>query len=103
MIQAILASKWMLLGVLEVAAWSVTFAMLYVRYKLRSARWFRIFTVLFFLTGVIPQVLLGVLNFLAAGKVDVFTLVIVLLLVYGSTLGKRQVQRLDGWAKKKFS
>ena len=103
MIQAILDEKWLVLGSLEVAAWSVTFAMLYARYKLRSARWFRMLTVLFFLTGVIPQVLLGVLNFLAAGEVDLFTLVIVLLLVYGSPLGKRQVQRLDAWAKKKFA
>ncbi|MCH3959699.1 MAG: hypothetical protein LKE51_10020 [Selenomonas sp.] len=81
----------------------VTFFMLYARYKLRSQRWFRIASILFFMTGVIPQVSLGILNFMAVGTVDVFTLVLVLLLLYGFTLGRRQAQRLDRWAYRRFN
>ena len=102
MLNEILNYKWLLLGGMEVVAWSVTFFMLYARYKLRSQRWFRIASILFFLTGVIPQVSLGILNFMAVGAVDVFMLVLVLLLLYGSTLGRRQVQQLDRWASRRF-
>lgn len=99
----ILAYRWLLLGSLEVVAWSVTFAMLYARYKLRSERWFKRGAVLFFLTGVFPQAGLGILNYLAVGAVDVFTLVIAGLLLYGSTVGRRQVRKLDAWAKRYFA
>ena len=103
MLNEILNYKWLLLGGMEVVAWSVTFFMLYARYKLRSQRWFRIASILFFMTGVIPQVSLGILNFMAVGTVDVFTLVLVLLLLYGFTLGRRQAQRLDRWAYRRFN
>jgi hypothetical protein len=102
MLDDILAYRWLLLGLMEVVAWSVTFFMLYARYKLRSQRWFRIASVLFFLTGVIPQASLGILNFMAVGNVDVFTLILVLLLLYGFTMGRRQVRRLDQWACRRF-
>ena len=103
MMAVVLVYKWYLLAGLEMVAWGVTFFLFYARYKLRSRPWFRAASVLFLLTGVIPQVLLGILNFLSSGQIDTFTLVIVLLLLYGATLGRRQVHRLDAWAKKKFS
>ena len=80
MLEAILDYRWQLLGIFEVLAWTVTFLLFYVRYRLQSLRWFRILSVLFFCTGVIPQVSLGLVNFYQQGEVDGFTLVIVLLL-----------------------
>ena len=103
MLEQILIYKWLLLGLLEIVAWTVTFFMLFARYKMRSRFWFRAASVLFFLTGVIPQALLGILNFLHAGEIDTFTLVLLLLLLYGFTIGRRQVQRLDRWASRRFS
>ena len=99
----ILENKWILLLTLEIFAWSSTFFMLYARYKMRSSLWFKTASVLFALTGVIPQVSLGVVNFITKKELDLFSLVILLLIIYGLTIGKKQVQKLDYWAKEKFS
>ncbi|WP_139214799.1 hypothetical protein [Pelosinus propionicus] len=99
----IMEYKWIVLFILEVAAWSVTIFMFYARYRMQSDRWFKFSTVVFALTGVIPQVILGVINFIVVKEVDVFTLVIIILLVYGFTLGKKQIKQLDAWAQKKFA
>ncbi|MEH7299548.1 hypothetical protein [Neobacillus drentensis] len=96
-------NKWMILVILEVLAWSSTFFLLYARYGLKSSFWFKVATVLFALTGVIPQVLMGIVNFIATKKIDLFTLIIVLLILYGFTIGKKHVKKLDAWAQAKFS
>jgi len=99
----ILENKWIILLTLEIFAWSSTFFMLYARYKMRSPFWFKTAFVLFALTGVIPQVSLGIVNFITNKKIDLFSLVILLLIIYGLTIGKKQVQKLDCWARVKFS
>ncbi|WP_413304527.1 hypothetical protein AA0X95_01260 [Bacillus sp. 1P10SD] len=96
-------NKWVILVSLEVLAWSSTFFLLYARYGLKSSFWFKVATVLFALTGVIPQVLMGIVNFIATKKIDLFTLIIVLLILYGFTIGKKHVKKLDAWAHAKFS
>ena len=96
-------NKWLILVSLEVLAWASTFFLLYARYRLKSNLWFKVATVLFALTGVIPQVLMGIINFISTRKVDLFTLIIVLLLLYGFTIGRKHVKKLDAWAQKKFT
>lgn len=103
MFRVIMENKWTILLVLEIFAWSATFFTLYARYKMQSPFWFKAASVLLVLTGVIPQVFLGSINFAATREVDLFTLVIVLLLTYGLTIGKKHVKKLDAWAKEKFS
>jgi hypothetical protein len=95
--------KWVILLCLEVLAWSSTFFLLYARYRLKSNFWFKVATILFAITGVIPQVTMGIINFVEMKKVDLFTLIIVLLILYGFTIGKKHVKKMDSWAKKKFS
>ena len=99
----IMENKWTILLIFEFFAWSATMFMFYARYKMKSQLWFKVASVILVLTGVIPQVLLGVVNFVATKEIDLFTLVIVLLIVYGFTIGKKHVQKLDVWAQKKFS
>jgi len=99
----LLENKWVILVSLEILAWASTFFLLYARYGLKSAFWFKVATVLFALTGVIPQVLMGIINFISTKRIDMFTLIIVLLLVYGFTIGKQHVKKLDAWAQTKFS
>ena len=99
----LITNKWIILVIFEVLAWSSTFFLLYARYGLKSSFWFKFATVLFALTGVIPQVLMGIINFIATKKVDLFTLIIVLLIIYGFTIGKNHVKKLDAWAQEKFS
>ena len=79
------------------------FFMIFSRYKLQSAFWFKVGSVVLVLTGFVPQILLGVINFFVAKELDLFSLVIVLLVIFGFTVGKNQVLRLDAWAQKKFS
>ncbi|HWR42720.1 hypothetical protein [Sporomusa sp.] len=103
MFSFILEFKWIILFVFEFFAWAATFFMFYARYKMRSQVWFRVASIALILTGVIPQVLLGVVNFIATREVDLFTIAIVLLIVYGLTIGKKQVAAVDNWAQKRFS
>jgi hypothetical protein len=102
-LEFLVENKWVILVSLEVLAWSSTFFMLYARYGLKSSFWFKVATVLFALTGVIPQVLMGIVNFIATKKIDLFTLIILLLILYGFTIGKKHVKKLDAWAQAKFS
>ncbi len=96
-------NKWVILVIFEVLAWCSTFFLLYARYGLKSSFWFKAATVLFALTGVIPQVIMGIVNFISTRKIDMFTLIIVLLILYGFTIGKSHVKKLDTWAQAKFS
>lgn len=98
----IIENKWLILICLEVLAWSSTFFMLYARYGLNSQTLFKVGTVLTILTGVIPQVTLGIVNFISSRKIDLFTVIIVVLIIYGSTLGRKKIKQLDLWAKNKF-
>lgn len=95
-------NKWIILMILEVLAWSSMFFMLYARYRLQSKQLFKLGTILSVMTGVVPQVTLGIINMITLKKMDAFTVVILLLILYGSTLGKRDVKRMDQWAQKKF-
>lgn len=99
----ILDHKWLVLALLEVLAWSSTFFMLIARYRIGSRPMFLVGAALTVATGVIPQVVLGILNFIAERKLDVFTFVIVLLILYGSTLGRKKIKQLDNWASVKFA
>lgn len=99
----ILENRWAILAVLEVLAWSSTFFMLYARYRIGSPVLFKLGTVLTILTGVIPQILLGIINFISVGKIDIFTGIIVLLIFYGLTLGRKKIKQLDQWAQRRFS
>ncbi|MGI6451530.1 MAG: hypothetical protein ACOX3R_15090 [Desulfitobacteriia bacterium] len=95
-------NKWIILLIIEVLAWLSTFFMLYARYRLQSKQLFKLGTILTLMTGVVPQVTLGIINLITLKRVDAFTVVILLLILYGLTLGKRQIKRIDQWAKRKF-
>lgn len=99
----ILENRWIVLFTLEIFAWSSTFFMLYARYKMQSSFWFKTASVLFALTGVIPQVSLGIVNLITKKELDLFSLAILLLIIYGLTIGKKQAKQLDSWAKDKFA
>ena len=102
-IELLIQYKWAILLGLEVLAWASTFFMLYARYRANSRALFRIGAVLTVGTGVIPQVLLGIVNFVTFRKLDLFTGIIVLLILYGSTIGRKHIKKLDQWAQRKFA
>ncbi|MFC7391899.1 hypothetical protein [Scopulibacillus cellulosilyticus] len=100
--QTFLEYKWYVLVGLEVLAWASTFFMFYARYGLRSNKLFKLGVFLTVITGVIPQVVIGIINFFATRELDLFTLIIVVLIIYGATIGKKHVKALDNWVQKKF-
>jgi len=99
----ILEYKWIILVSLEILAWVTTFFLFYARYGMKSTFWFKVASVLFAVTGVIPQVIMGIINFIHTRKLDIFTIIIVALLIYGFTFGKKEIKKLDEWAQRKFS
>jgi hypothetical protein len=99
----ILENRWVILVSLEVLAWFSTFFVFYARYAMKSTFWFRVASVLFAITGIIPQVIIGIINFMHNRNLDLFTLIIVVLIIYGLTFGKKELKKLDAWAKSKFS
>jgi uncharacterized membrane protein len=99
----IIENKWLILLVLEVFAWSATFFMFFARYKMQSDLWFKVASAMLIMTGFVPQILLGVINFSENKELDWFTLVLLLLVVYGATAGKNHVRKIDDWARGKFS
>lgn len=98
----LVANKWILLILLEIVAWSATFFMLYARYRLTNPLWFKVGAVVTVMTGVLPQVALGLINYYFLGELDAFTIVIVTLIVYGLTIGRKHVRMLDNWMLKKY-
>ena len=98
----IIENKWIILLTLEFFAWLITFFMLYARYKMQSPFWFKAASILFALTGVIPQVSLGIVNFITTKELDLFTFAILLLIIYGLTIGKKQSAKTRLLGKEKI-
>ena len=94
--------RWLILAVLEVLAWASTFLMFYARYRLRSTALFRAGALLTILTGVLPQIGMGIINYIGTREIDLFTAVIVALILYGATAGKKDIRRLDTWMQNKY-
>lgn len=103
--RAVLVNKWLILLIFEILAWVSTFLMFYTRYFLKSKTLFIFATILGTTTGVIPQISLGVLNFINEKKIDAFLIVILLLILFSCTFGKKLVKKLDEaivkWADRK--
>ncbi|MED1201634.1 hypothetical protein [Heyndrickxia acidicola] len=98
----LLEHKWVILAGLEVLAWLSTFFVFYARYAMKSSFWFKAAAILLAITGVFPQITMGIISFAVSGKLDIYTFVIVLLLLYGFTFGKKQVEKLDVWMQRIF-
>ena len=69
---------------------------------MQSKVWFQLGTVLLVITGFLPQIMLRIMNYLSVGEVDLFTLCIVALVVYGATIGKGHIRKVDEWAQQRF-
>ena len=95
-------SKWILAAGAEAAFWAllVTFLLLRYRFGLERA------SVAVLVAIVLDHVVilgLGAWDFAQTGRVSGYTVAILALLAYAFTFGKRDVVRLDAWAKRRFS
>ena len=94
--------KWILAVATEAAFWTLFVSFLLLRY-----RWGRDGASIVVLAAIVLDhvVLLGlaVWDFTETGAVSPFTVAILALLVYAFTLGRRDMARVDGWAKRRFS
>ena len=98
--QSILLHKWELLVSFEILAWSSTFLMFYTRYFMKSNMAFKIATALVVITGIVPQISLAILDVIQEGKINIFVIVIIALIIYGATFGKQHIKNLDMTVKK---
>jgi len=94
--------KWILAVGTEAAFWTLFVAFLLLRY-----RYGRDGASIVVLAAIVLDhvVLLGlaVWDFTETGAVSPFTVAILALLVYAFTLGRRDMARVDSWAKRRFS
>jgi hypothetical protein len=93
--------KWILAVVCEVAFWTLFLTFLLLRYRYGRDE----LSVAVFIAIVADHVAmlgLGVWDYVQTGHVNLFTAFVVAILVYGLTIGRRQTQRLDAWARARF-
>ncbi|SEC18148.1 hypothetical protein SAMN05443246_3247 [Paenibacillus sp. GP183] len=101
----LLKYKWIILFISEILAWIFTFLMFYARYWIESKKIFIIFTVIALLTGWVPHLALMVMSFKKTKTIGLFEISIIILLIYGLTIGKKHILKMDNmvneWTKKK--
>ncbi|WP_064091532.1 hypothetical protein [Rossellomorea aquimaris] len=97
--------KWLILLISETLAWVATIYMAYARYWLESKLQVIISGAIAVITGYIPHVLLGILDYLEHGKLQIFTLCVILLLIFGITICNKYLIIIDKsikvWLKRK--
>jgi hypothetical protein len=94
--------KWILAAGAEATFWTLLLAFLLVRYRygLDGAS---IAVLVAILLDHVVILGLGVWDYTETRRVSPYTVAIVALLVYAFTFGKRDVKRMDGWARRRFS
>jgi len=93
--------KWILAIGAEATFWTLLVAFLLLRYRYGLER----ASVALLVAIVLDHVVilgLGAWAFARNGQVSAYTIAIVALLAYAFTFGRRDVARLDGWAKRRF-
>jgi hypothetical protein len=94
--------KWILAVGAEAAFWTLLLAFLLLRYRygLDGAS---IAVLVAILLDHVVILGLGVWDFAQTGRVSAYTVAIVALLAYAFTYGRRDMTRVDAWAKRRFS
>ncbi|MBT2641706.1 hypothetical protein J7I80_05685 [Bacillus sp. ISL-41] len=87
--------KWLILISFEAFAWLATFYMFYARYWLQSHTQFLLSLTLAGLTGYVPHITLGILDYINSGKISFFIISIITILIIGATLGKKYIKQID--------
>lgn len=94
--------KWILALVCEATFWALFVAFLLLRYRFgRDGA-----SVAVLVAIIADHVLLlglAVWDYLDTGHVNAYTLAVLGLLVYALTLGKRDLKRVDAWARRRFT
>jgi hypothetical protein len=94
--------KWILAAGAEATFWTLLLAFLLLRYRygLDGAS---IAVLVAILLDHVVILGLGVWDYAETGRVSAYTVAIVALLVYAFTFGKRDVKRIDAWARRRVS
>lgn len=94
--------KWILAISLEAGFWLMLAAFLVLRYRFGMHGITRLFVI-----GAVLDtagfLALGVWDFAATGHVNAFTVVIVGIVVYGLTSGRKHFEHLDAWMARKIT
>jgi hypothetical protein len=105
MISLLMANKWWILLISETVAWIATFYMAYARYWIKSNFQFIVSGAVAIITGYVPHITLGILDYLKYDKINLFNGFVLVLLILGITVFKKYVVEIDNkikdWANKK--
>lgn len=94
--------KWLLLIACEASFWLLFVSFLVLRYRVgREAA--SVYVLVAIVLDHVALLALGIWDYAQTGHVNAFTLFVVGLLVYALTVGKRDMKRLDGWAKRRLT
>lgn len=95
MIEILLQHKWLLLVLAEALAWITTITMFLARYWWESKAGFWISFILSIVTGIGIQLCIAFINIIKGQNLGLFEVAVILLILYGSTYGKKQIKSLD--------
>jgi hypothetical protein len=94
--------KWILLVGAETTFWLLSAAFLVLRYWAGLDRASIVFLVLIVVDNLVILGL-GALDYLFTGQFEPYQITIVIVLLYGVTLGKRDFERLDAYLRRKIT
>jgi hypothetical protein len=94
--------KWILAIACEAAFWTLFLAFLLLRYRYgRDGASIAVLVAI--IVDHVALLSLAAWDFAETGHVNLFTLAILALLAYALTAGRRDMRRVDAWAKQRFS
>jgi len=99
MISILLEYKWWILLSCELIAWAATFYMFYAMYWLKSNLQFIIAGLVALLTGYVPHITLAFADFLKYREINSFLVVVVILFVFGITIGRKYISKIESKIK----
>jgi hypothetical protein len=93
--------KWILAVACEVAFWTLFLAFLVLRYRYGRDD-ASIAVLIAIIADHVALLGLGVWDYVEEGRVNIFTVFVVAILVYSLTIGRHHTQRADAWARRRF-
>lgn len=94
--------EWLSFAISEGLTWIFIFLFLLSRYKLGFIRLSQLFLLLIIFCNLFQGVLVGI-DYYFTGKISLFQIVIILFIIYASTLGRSDFQRLDQYIQEKMA
>lgn len=102
MIEFVLDYKWYFFIAGEIIFWGSLIGFLMLRYAFNLKKLSK-YAVVLWLASDLWLVTIGILDYIRSGTIDRFQIIIVIIVIYALTAGKKDFKRLDRWIQKKVA